>query len=100
MDSSMDYGSMGGESRLGSEDSNQLLPNKFDPSMVQHQQHMPESVAEALAGPSGMQGGLGGGDLGGFASMDGFGGGEGRGGDLRQPLPGQQPQGHQMMRLK
>lgn len=65
LNSGMDYSSMPTDSRLensanegGGQDHNQLLPNKFEQPLVsgQQQPHLPESVVEALAGPSGMQG--------------------------------------------
>lgn len=65
MDSGMDYGSLGSDSRLdgsgvGGEDdgSSQMLPNKYEPKMTPTSQahQLPEAVVEALAGPSGMQG--------------------------------------------
>ncbi|XP_042868169.1 broad-complex core protein isoforms 1/2/3/4/5-like isoform X3 [Penaeus japonicus] len=104
LDSGMDYGALGADSRvggssdgMGADHTSQMLPNKFDQPMVPTQQHLPDSVTEALAGPSGMQGWLTGGDLsGGFSSMDGY-GGEGSRQDMRPPLPGQQPQGHQLV---
>ncbi|XP_042233580.1 protein jim lovell-like isoform X4 [Homarus americanus] len=103
LDSGMDYGSLSGDSRIensttdgGPQDHHsQMLPNKYDQSLVS-QPHLPEAVVEALAGPSGMQGWLGGNDLsGGFSGVESY-SGEGRHQDLRQPLPGQQPQGHQL----
>ncbi|XP_047491965.1 broad-complex core protein isoforms 1/2/3/4/5-like isoform X2 [Penaeus chinensis] len=107
LDSGMDYGALGADSRvggssdgMGADHPSQMLPNKFDQPMVPTQQHLPDSVTEALAGPSGMQGWLTGSDLsGGFSSMDGY-GGEGSRQDMRPPLPTQQPQGHQLMRLE
>ncbi|XP_042233582.1 protein jim lovell-like isoform X6 [Homarus americanus] len=104
LDSGMDYGSLSGDSRIensttdgGPQDHHsQMLPNKYDQSLVS-QPHLPEAVVEALAGPSGMQGWLGGNDLsGGFSGVESY-SGEGRHQDLRQPLPGQQPQGHQLV---
>ncbi|XP_042233584.1 zinc finger and BTB domain-containing protein 7C-like isoform X8 [Homarus americanus] len=106
LDSGMDYGSLSGDSRIensttdgGPQDHHsQMLPNKYDQSLVS-QPHLPEAVVEALAGPSGMQGWLGGNDLsGGFSGVESY-SGEGRHQDLRQPLPGQQPQGHQLVVL-
>ncbi|XP_042233581.1 protein bric-a-brac 1-like isoform X5 [Homarus americanus] len=106
LDSGMDYGSLSGDSRIensttdgGPQDHHsQMLPNKYDQSLVS-QPHLPEAVVEALAGPSGMQGWLGGNDLsGGFSGVESY-SGEGRHQDLRQPLPGQQPQGHQLVGL-
>lgn len=63
LDSGMDYGALGADSRvggssdgMGADHTSQMLPNKFDQPMVPTQQHLPDSVTEALAGPSGMQG--------------------------------------------
>ncbi|XP_069944011.1 protein abrupt-like isoform X16 [Cherax quadricarinatus] len=107
LDSGLDYGSLSADSRVensttesGAPDHHsQLLPNKYEQSLVPSQPHLPDAVVEALAGPSGMQGWLGGNELsGGFSAVDSY-SGEGRHQDLRQPLPSQQPQGHQLMRL-
>ncbi|XP_045582634.2 zinc finger and BTB domain-containing protein 14 isoform X20 [Procambarus clarkii] len=106
VDSGMDYGSMGSDSRLdgsggGEEDpSSQMLPNKFEhkvnPSQGQAQP-LPEAVVEALAGPSGMQGWL-------SEMPAGFSGLEGYGGDGSQDVhpssqgaPVTQSQAHQLM---
>ncbi|XP_069944000.1 protein bric-a-brac 1-like isoform X5 [Cherax quadricarinatus] len=105
LDSGLDYGSLSADSRVensttesGAPDHHsQLLPNKYEQSLVPSQPHLPDAVVEALAGPSGMQGWLGGNELsGGFSAVDSY-SGEGRHQDLRQPLPSQQPQGHQLM---
>ncbi|XP_069944005.1 protein bric-a-brac 1-like isoform X10 [Cherax quadricarinatus] len=107
LDSGLDYGSLSADSRVensttesGAPDHHsQLLPNKYEQSLVPSQPHLPDAVVEALAGPSGMQGWLGGNELsGGFSAVDSY-SGEGRHQDLRQPLPSQQPQGHQLVRL-
>ncbi|XP_069943998.1 protein bric-a-brac 1-like isoform X3 [Cherax quadricarinatus] len=105
LDSGLDYGSLSADSRVensttesGAPDHHsQLLPNKYEQSLVPSQPHLPDAVVEALAGPSGMQGWLGGNELsGGFSAVDSY-SGEGRHQDLRQPLPSQQPQGHQLL---
>ncbi|XP_069944007.1 protein bric-a-brac 1-like isoform X12 [Cherax quadricarinatus] len=105
LDSGLDYGSLSADSRVensttesGAPDHHsQLLPNKYEQSLVPSQPHLPDAVVEALAGPSGMQGWLGGNELsGGFSAVDSY-SGEGRHQDLRQPLPSQQPQGHQLV---
>ncbi|KAK8744047.1 hypothetical protein OTU49_000980 [Cherax quadricarinatus] len=107
LDSGLDYGSLSADSRVensttesGAPDHHsQLLPNKYEQSLVPSQPHLPDAVVEALAGPSGMQGWLGGNELsGGFSAVDSY-SGEGRHQDLRQPLPSQQPQGHQLVGL-
>ncbi|XP_071514980.1 uncharacterized protein [Panulirus ornatus] len=104
LDSGMDYGSLNTDSRVenstaeggASDHQGQMLPNKYDQSLVPSQPHLPDAVVEALAGPSGMQGWLGGNELGGgFTGVDSY-GGEGRHQDMRQTLPSQQPQGHQL----
>ncbi|XP_045113657.1 broad-complex core protein isoforms 1/2/3/4/5-like isoform X7 [Portunus trituberculatus] len=104
--SGMDYGSMTSDGRLensssdGGTQEHQLLSAKYEQQSLAPSQthHLPEAVVEALAGPSGMQGWLGGGgDMSGtFSGVDSY-GGDGRHQDLRQPLPTQQPQAHQMM---
>ncbi|XP_071514979.1 uncharacterized protein [Panulirus ornatus] len=105
LDSGMDYGSLNTDSRVenstaeggASDHQGQMLPNKYDQSLVPSQPHLPDAVVEALAGPSGMQGWLGGNELGGgFTGVDSY-GGEGRHQDMRQTLPSQQPQGHQLV---
>ncbi|XP_045113662.1 broad-complex core protein isoforms 1/2/3/4/5-like isoform X12 [Portunus trituberculatus] len=103
--SGMDYGSMTSDGRLensssdGGTQEHQLLSAKYEQQSLAPSQthHLPEAVVEALAGPSGMQGWLGGGgDMSGtFSGVDSY-GGDGRHQDLRQPLPTQQPQAHQM----
>ncbi|XP_045113652.1 broad-complex core protein isoforms 1/2/3/4/5-like isoform X3 [Portunus trituberculatus] len=104
--SGMDYGSMTSDGRLensssdGGTQEHQLLSAKYEQQSLAPSQthHLPEAVVEALAGPSGMQGWLGGGgDMSGtFSGVDSY-GGDGRHQDLRQPLPTQQPQAHQMV---
>lgn len=108
LDSGMDYGSLGSDSRLdgslgGDGEDGQMLPNKFEQkvgSQAQNQQ-LPESVVEALAGPSGMQGWLGGCEVpGGFSGMEGY-SGEGSQ-DVHPPQQGPpgsavQSQAHQMV---
>ncbi|XP_045113650.1 broad-complex core protein isoforms 1/2/3/4/5-like isoform X2 [Portunus trituberculatus] len=106
--SGMDYGSMTSDGRLensssdGGTQEHQLLSAKYEQQSLAPSQthHLPEAVVEALAGPSGMQGWLGGGgDMSGtFSGVDSY-GGDGRHQDLRQPLPTQQPQAHQMVKL-
>ncbi|KAK8375906.1 hypothetical protein O3P69_008563 [Scylla paramamosain] len=106
MGSGMDYGSMTSDGRLensssdGGTQEHQLLSAKYEQQSLAPSQthHLPEAVVEALAGPSGMQGWLGGGgDMSGtFSGVDSY-GGDSRHQDLRQPLPTQQPQAHQMM---
>ncbi|XP_045113658.1 broad-complex core protein isoforms 1/2/3/4/5-like isoform X8 [Portunus trituberculatus] len=106
--SGMDYGSMTSDGRLensssdGGTQEHQLLSAKYEQQSLAPSQthHLPEAVVEALAGPSGMQGWLGGGgDMSGtFSGVDSY-GGDGRHQDLRQPLPTQQPQAHQMVGL-
>ncbi|XP_045582581.1 protein bric-a-brac 1 isoform X11 [Procambarus clarkii] len=107
LDSALDYGSLSADSRVENstgdnsapDHHSQMLPNKYDQSLVSSQPHLPDAVVEALAGPSGMQGWLGGNELsGGFSAVDSY-SGEGRHQDLRQSLPGQQPQGHQLVGL-
>ncbi|XP_071530849.1 uncharacterized protein [Panulirus ornatus] len=110
MDSGMDYGSIGNDSRLegpaggGEEDpSSHMLPNKFEPKVNPSQaQPLPEAVVEALAGPSGMQGWLGGCEMpAGFSGLEGYGGGDGSQ-DVPPPPQGPsgtQPQAHQLVRL-
>ncbi|KAK8375898.1 hypothetical protein O3P69_008563 [Scylla paramamosain] len=107
MGSGMDYGSMTSDGRLensssdGGTQEHQLLSAKYEQQSLAPSQthHLPEAVVEALAGPSGMQGWLGGGgDMSGtFSGVDSY-GGDSRHQDLRQPLPTQQPQAHQMVR--
>ncbi|KAK8375907.1 hypothetical protein O3P69_008563 [Scylla paramamosain] len=106
MGSGMDYGSMTSDGRLensssdGGTQEHQLLSAKYEQQSLAPSQthHLPEAVVEALAGPSGMQGWLGGGgDMSGtFSGVDSY-GGDSRHQDLRQPLPTQQPQAHQML---
>ncbi|XP_045582575.1 protein tramtrack, beta isoform isoform X6 [Procambarus clarkii] len=108
LDSALDYGSLSADSRVENstgdnsapDHHSQMLPNKYDQSLVSSQPHLPDAVVEALAGPSGMQGWLGGNELsGGFSAVDSY-SGEGRHQDLRQSLPGQQPQGHQLVLVR
>ncbi|KAG0701729.1 Longitudinals lacking protein, isoform G [Chionoecetes opilio] len=107
MNCGMDYGSLASDGRIENattdgatqDHQGQMLPTKYEPQPLGPSQshHLAESVVEALAGPSGMQGWLGGGgDMGGaFAGVDGY-GGDSRHQELRQGLQGQQPQAHQM----
>ncbi|XP_071530845.1 uncharacterized protein [Panulirus ornatus] len=111
MDSGMDYGSIGNDSRLegpaggGEEDpSSHMLPNKFEPKVNPSQaQPLPEAVVEALAGPSGMQGWLGGCEMpAGFSGLEGYGGGDGSQ-DVPPPPQGPsgtQPQAHQLVEMQ
>ncbi|KAK8744070.1 hypothetical protein OTU49_000987 [Cherax quadricarinatus] len=112
VDSGMDYGSMGSDSRLdgsggGEEDpSSQMLPNKFEPKINPSQgqaQQLPDAVVEALAGPSGMQGWLSGCEMPtGFSGLEGYSGGDGSQ-DVHPPPQGQpvsQSQAHQLVRLE
>ncbi|XP_050687080.1 broad-complex core protein isoforms 1/2/3/4/5-like isoform X8 [Eriocheir sinensis] len=108
MNSGMDYGSMAPDNRLENSTSDgssqdhqgQLLSAKYEqqqPLGPAQSHHLPDAVVEALAGPSGMQGWLGGGEMGGtFSGVESY-GGDARHQDLRQPLPSQQPQAHQMV---
>ncbi|XP_066970647.1 longitudinals lacking protein, isoforms H/M/V-like isoform X35 [Macrobrachium rosenbergii] len=82
IDSGMDYGSLGSDSKLdgsvGDEDG-QMLPNKFEQNISSQSesqsQPLPDAVVEALAGPSGMQGWLGGCEVpGSFSGMEGYSG--------------------------
>ncbi|XP_042233649.1 broad-complex core protein isoforms 1/2/3/4/5-like isoform X8 [Homarus americanus] len=109
IDSGMDYGSMGSDSRLdgsgGGEDdpASHMLPNKFEQKVnpSQGQSQLPEAVVEALAGPSGMQGWLSGCEMpAGFSGLEGYSGGDGSQQDVHPPPqgpPGTQPQAHQLM---
>ncbi|XP_053628326.1 broad-complex core protein isoforms 1/2/3/4/5 isoform X17 [Cherax quadricarinatus] len=112
VDSGMDYGSMGSDSRLdgsggGEEDpSSQMLPNKFEPKINPSQgqaQQLPDAVVEALAGPSGMQGWLSGCEMPtGFSGLEGYSGGDGSQ-DVHPPPQGQpvsQSQAHQLVLLE
>ncbi|XP_042233647.1 zinc finger and BTB domain-containing protein 17-like isoform X7 [Homarus americanus] len=111
IDSGMDYGSMGSDSRLdgsgGGEDdpASHMLPNKFEQKVnpSQGQSQLPEAVVEALAGPSGMQGWLSGCEMpAGFSGLEGYSGGDGSQQDVHPPPqgpPGTQPQAHQLVRL-
>ncbi|XP_069944043.1 broad-complex core protein isoforms 1/2/3/4/5 isoform X10 [Cherax quadricarinatus] len=112
VDSGMDYGSMGSDSRLdgsggGEEDpSSQMLPNKFEPKINPSQgqaQQLPDAVVEALAGPSGMQGWLSGCEMPtGFSGLEGYSGGDGSQ-DVHPPPQGQpvsQSQAHQLVELE
>ncbi|XP_042233671.1 zinc finger protein 236-like isoform X27 [Homarus americanus] len=112
IDSGMDYGSMGSDSRLdgsgGGEDdpASHMLPNKFEQKVnpSQGQSQLPEAVVEALAGPSGMQGWLSGCEMpAGFSGLEGYSGGDGSQQDVHPPPqgpPGTQPQAHQLIMLK
>ncbi|XP_068211041.1 zinc finger and BTB domain-containing protein 7A-like isoform X14 [Palaemon carinicauda] len=108
IDSGMDYGSLGSDSRLdGSvgDDDGKMLPNKFEPNVgsqsESHSQPLPDAVVEALAGPSGMQGWLGGCEVpGSFSGMEGFSGDGSQ--DVHPPqqgppVGGVQSGAHQMM---
>ncbi|XP_068211037.1 longitudinals lacking protein, isoforms H/M/V-like isoform X10 [Palaemon carinicauda] len=111
IDSGMDYGSLGSDSRLdGSvgDDDGKMLPNKFEPNVgsqsESHSQPLPDAVVEALAGPSGMQGWLGGCEVpGSFSGMEGFSGDGSQ--DVHPPqqgppVGGVQSGAHQMMSLQ
>ncbi|KAK8376164.1 hypothetical protein O3P69_008704 [Scylla paramamosain] len=99
MDSGMDYGSVGSDSRLegsagGGGEEDHMLPGKYEPKANPSQQAIPEAVVEALAGPSGMQTWLGGGEMpSGFSGLEGYTGSEG-GQDLHPPS--QAPAAHQL----
>ncbi|KAK8752267.1 hypothetical protein OTU49_017496 [Cherax quadricarinatus] len=74
-ESGMQYGHVGSDPGMdgsggGEEHSSHMLPNKFDQSVIPGQaQPLADAVAEALAGPSGMQGWLGGSEIpGGFSA--------------------------------
>uniref|UniRef100_A0A0P4WA03 BTB domain-containing protein n=1 Tax=Scylla olivacea TaxID=85551 RepID=A0A0P4WA03_SCYOL len=100
MDSGMDYGSVGSDSRLegsagGGGEEDHMLPGKYEPKANPSQQAIPEAVVEALAGPSGMQTWLGGGEMpSGFSGLEGYTGSEG-GQDLHPPS--QAPAAHQLV---
>ncbi|XP_042892416.1 zinc finger and BTB domain-containing protein 7B-like isoform X9 [Penaeus japonicus] len=109
-DDGMDYGSLGSDSRLegscggeGEDNASLMIPNKYEQSVATSQaQPLPEAVVEALAGPSGMQGWLGGCDVpGGFSGMEGYSGDGSQ--DVHQPPQGpggtQAQQAHQMVGL-
>ncbi|XP_042892418.1 zinc finger protein 316-like isoform X11 [Penaeus japonicus] len=109
-DDGMDYGSLGSDSRLegscggeGEDNASLMIPNKYEQSVATSQaQPLPEAVVEALAGPSGMQGWLGGCDVpGGFSGMEGYSGDGSQ--DVHQPPQGpggtQAQQAHQMMEM-
>ncbi|XP_068211062.1 longitudinals lacking protein, isoforms H/M/V-like isoform X32 [Palaemon carinicauda] len=111
IDSGMDYGSLGSDSRLdGSvgDDDGKMLPNKFEPNVgsqsESHSQPLPDAVVEALAGPSGMQGWLGGCEVpGSFSGMEGFSGDGSQ--DVHPPqqgppVGGVQSGAHQMVELQ
>ncbi|XP_069173771.1 zinc finger and BTB domain-containing protein 7A isoform X13 [Procambarus clarkii] len=97
LDSGMDYGSMGGgDSSTGGEEQGNKYTHQLDPK---HPQPLPEAVVEALAGPSGMQGWLGTGEIGGgFGMLEGY----SEDGQEVHPSssgpPGSQ-QAHQMVRM-
>ncbi|XP_042216113.1 zinc finger and BTB domain-containing protein 7B-like isoform X10 [Homarus americanus] len=71
LDSGMDYGSVGGgDSSTGGDEQANKYTHHLD---AKHPQPLPEAVVEALAGPSGMQGWLGTGELGGgFGMLEGY----------------------------
>ncbi|KAK8375754.1 hypothetical protein O3P69_008480 [Scylla paramamosain] len=71
MDSRIEYGGMGGgDSNTGGEEQGSKFPHQLD---TKHPQPLHEAVVEALAGPSGMQGWLGTGELGGgFSMLEGY----------------------------
>ncbi|XP_069944067.1 zinc finger and BTB domain-containing protein 7A isoform X11 [Cherax quadricarinatus] len=98
LDSGMDYGSMGGgDSSTGGEEQGNKYAHQLDPK---HPQPLPEAVVEALAGPSGMQGWLGTGEIGGgFGMLESY---SEDGGQEVHPSssgpPGSQ-QAHQMVRM-
>ncbi|XP_069999013.1 zinc finger and BTB domain-containing protein 7A isoform X6 [Penaeus vannamei] len=107
-DDGMDYGSLGSDSRLegscggeGDDNASLMIPNKYEQNVATSQaQPLPEAVVEALAGPSGMQGWLGGCDVpGGFSGMEGYSGDGSQ--DVHQPPQGpagaQAQQAHQMV---
>ncbi|XP_066970606.1 zinc finger and BTB domain-containing protein 14-like isoform X4 [Macrobrachium rosenbergii] len=108
IDSGMDYGSLGSDSKLdgsvGDEDG-QMLPNKFEQNISSQSesqsQPLPDAVVEALAGPSGMQGWLGGCEVpGSFSGMEGYSGDGSQ--DVHPPqqgppVSGVQSGAHQMM---
>lgn len=110
IDSGMDYGSLGSDSKLdgsvGDEDG-QMLPNKFEQNISSQSesqsQPLPDAVVEALAGPSGMQGWLGGCEVpGSFSGMEGYSGDGSQ--DVHPPqqgppVSGVQSGAHQMMEL-
>ncbi|XP_064092726.1 zinc finger and BTB domain-containing protein 14-like isoform X36 [Macrobrachium nipponense] len=111
IDAGMDYGSLGSDSKLdgsvGDEDG-QMLPNKFEQNISSQSesqsQPLPDAVVEALAGPSGMQGWLGGCDVpGSFSGMEGYSGDGSQ--DVHPPqqgppVSGVQSGAHQMIGLE
>ncbi|XP_045112935.1 protein glass-like isoform X5 [Portunus trituberculatus] len=101
MDSGMDYGSVGSDSRLegsagGGGEEDHMLPGKYEPKANPSQQAIPEAVVEALAGPSGMQTWLGGEMPSGFSGLEGYTGSDG-GQDLHPSS--QAPAAHQLVGL-
>ncbi|XP_045112941.1 zinc finger and BTB domain-containing protein 7B-like isoform X11 [Portunus trituberculatus] len=99
MDSGMDYGSVGSDSRLegsagGGGEEDHMLPGKYEPKANPSQQAIPEAVVEALAGPSGMQTWLGGEMPSGFSGLEGYTGSDG-GQDLHPSS--QAPAAHQLV---
>ncbi|XP_047492365.1 longitudinals lacking protein, isoforms H/M/V-like isoform X12 [Penaeus chinensis] len=109
-DDGMDYGSLGSDSRLegscggeGDDNASLMIPNKYEQNVATSQaQPLPEAVVEALAGPSGMQGWLGGCDVpSGFSGMEGYSGDGSQ--EVHQPPQGpagaQAQQAHQMIML-
>ncbi|XP_063608907.1 zinc finger protein 316-like isoform X7 [Penaeus indicus] len=110
-DDGMDYGSLGSDSRLegscggeGDDNASLMIPNKYEQNVATSQaQPLPEAVVEALAGPSGMQGWLGGCDVpSGFSGMEGYSGDGSQ--EVHQPPQGpagaQAQQAHQMVERK
>ncbi|XP_047492355.1 longitudinals lacking protein, isoforms H/M/V-like isoform X4 [Penaeus chinensis] len=110
-DDGMDYGSLGSDSRLegscggeGDDNASLMIPNKYEQNVATSQaQPLPEAVVEALAGPSGMQGWLGGCDVpSGFSGMEGYSGDGSQ--EVHQPPQGpagaQAQQAHQMVELE
>ncbi|XP_050686726.1 protein bric-a-brac 2-like isoform X12 [Eriocheir sinensis] len=103
MDSGMDYASVGSDSRLdgsatgGGGEEDHILPGKYEPKANPGHQAIPEAVVEALAGPSGMQTWLGGGEMpSGFSGLEGYAGAEGTQ-DLH--APSQAPAAHQLKKV-
>ncbi|XP_037798650.1 protein tramtrack, alpha isoform-like isoform X11 [Penaeus monodon] len=80
MDTGMQYGHVGSDTGMdgaGSQDdhSSHMIANKYDQPVLPGQtQPLADAVAEALAGPSGMQGWLGSSDMSGGFSSENYGG--------------------------
>ncbi|KAG7165990.1 Longitudinals lacking protein-like 4 [Homarus americanus] len=79
LDTGMQYGHVGNDPGMdgsgGGEEHSHMMPNKFDQPVIPGQaQPLADAVAEALAGPSGMQGWLGGSDMTGSFSAENYGG--------------------------